>query len=180
MDVGIHVDERAGSVPREARGNALFDLRRRIDAGEVTIGVIGLGYVGLPLCCTIAEAGLRVAGFDVDAEKLEKLDRGESYIRTISAERVQGVLNRADVRELAESDVRHAFAPTSDMSRLADCDAILVCVPTPLTADREPDLSYVIQTAETIAEYLRPGQLIVLESTTYPGTTDEIVLPILE
>ncbi len=180
MDVGIHEGERAGSFPREARGNALFDLRRRIDAGELTIGVIGLGYVGLPLCCTIAEAGLRVAGFDVDAEKLEKLDRGESYIQTISSERVQGVLSRDDIRALAESDGRHAFVPTSDMSRLADCDAILICVPTPLTADREPDLSYVIQTAETIAEHLRPGQLVVLESTTYPGTTDEIVLPILE
>ncbi|MGH7802824.1 MAG: nucleotide sugar dehydrogenase [Candidatus Binatia bacterium] len=179
MGLGIH-EEAKESFPREIRGNALFDLRRRIDTGDVTIGVIGLGYVGLPLCCTIAEAGLRVAGFDVDAVKLEKLDRGESYIRTISDERVKNVVSREDIRKLASSDTRRAFVPTGDLSRLADCDAILVCVPTPLNGEREPDLSFVVLTAEKIAEHLRPGQLVVLESTTYPGTTDEIVLPILE
>ena len=129
-----------------------------------TVGVIGLGYVGLPLVLLFSESGFRVIGFDVDRRKTEALSRGESYIRHIGPERVAKVFNSGR----AEA--------TDDYDRLAECDAILICVPTPLGHHREPDLSYVRKTAEVIAARLRKGQLIVLESTTYPGTTREELL----
>ena len=134
---------------------------------RATVGVIGLGYVGLPLSLTMADAGKQVVGLDVDAAKVEALTRGESYIRHVSAEHIA-------------SRVGTKIRPTTDFAALESCDAILICVPTPLTEGREPDLSYVEGTARSIAEHLRPGQLVVLESTTYPGTTDEVVRPILE
>lgn len=149
--------------------NSLFESRR------ATIGVIGLGYVGLPLAATFAEGGFAVIGFDVDPVKIDKLLAGQSYIRHIPAARLSAVL-RAETPEPGGG----AFFPTTDFSLLSRCDGILICVPTPLSQHREPDLSYVVGTAETISPYLRPGQLIVLESTTYPGTTDEVVQPILE
>jgi UDP-N-acetyl-D-glucosamine dehydrogenase len=142
------------------------DLKQHLASGEATVGVIGLGYVGLPLGLTMAEAGKRVVGLDVDAAKVEKLGRGESYIRHIDSERI----GRSSAR----------FSATTDFAALRDCDAILICVPTPLTEGREPDLSYVSGTAEAIAPHLRRGHVVVLESTTYPGTTDEVVQPILE
>lgn len=149
-------------------------LVAKFAAGRGTIGVVGLGYVGLPLSATFAEGGFDVVGFDVDPGKVVALRSGESYIRHIPAERLQPLLVDAPTTR------GRSFFPTDDFDRLADCDAILICVPTPLTRNREPDLTFVEQTAAAIALRLRPGQLVVLESTTYPGTTDDVVRPILE
>jgi UDP-N-acetyl-D-glucosamine dehydrogenase len=135
---------------------------------QLKVGIIGCGYVGLPLGLRFAEAGHRVVGFDTDIDKVEKLNRGQSYIGHIPA---------AKIRQHVRS--KH-FSASNDFSRLAEMDAILICVPTPLDQRREPDLSYVEQTARSIQPHLQRGQLVVLESTTYPGTTEELVLPILE
>jgi len=135
---------------------------------QLRVGVIGCGYVGLPLGLRFAEAGHRVIGFDTDPAKVEKLNRGQTYIQHIPQNKIQ---------QFVQS--KH-FGATSDFSRLAEMDAILICVPTPLDQRREPDLSYVEQTAQAIRPHLQRGQLVVLESTTYPGTTEELVLPILE
>jgi len=133
-----------------------------------SIGIIGLGYVGLPLVIGFASRGCQVRGFDVDTEKVEMLMQGKSYIRHISGDEIQG---------LVESG---RFKATSDFSELAGVRTILVCVPTPLTEKMEPDLTFIVQTGETIAQHLTQGQLVVLESTTYPGTTEELLLPLLE
>lgn len=130
------------------------------------IGVVGLGYVGLPLAVAFGEAGHEVVGYDVDDERLALLGRGESDIEDVDPARLGVIAERLVV--------------TSEASELAACDAILICVPTPLAAEREPDLTYVRASAETIASILRPGQLVVLESTTYPGTTREELLPVFE
>jgi UDP-N-acetyl-D-glucosamine dehydrogenase len=143
-------------------------LRRRFVAREATIAVIGLGYVGLPLVGAILGSGFTVLGFDIDAEKLAQLNDGRSYIRHISDATVAG---------WRRSGRFHAVA---DFARLGEADAVLICVPTPLTRHREPDLTYIVGTTEAIAPQLRPGQLVVLESTTYPGTTREVMRPILE
>ncbi len=143
-------------------------LAAKIRSRDLLLGVIGLGYVGLPLSLTFLRKGVRVLGFDLDATKVEKLHRGEPYIRHIPS------------GELFAFVQEKRFAATSDFARLAEPDALLVCVPTPLTRNREPDLQYVEATARAIAGTLRPGQLIVLESTTYPGTTVEVLQPILE
>jgi UDP-N-acetyl-D-glucosamine dehydrogenase len=132
------------------------------------IGVIGLGYVGLPLVRAFAAKGFAVTGFDVDPDKVAKLSRGESYIRHIDS---------ATIRTLVDSG---RFQATVDFAALKDVDAVLICVPTPLTKQREPDMRFVVGTAETIAKHLKPGHLIVLESTTYPGTTRQVMKPILE
>ncbi len=142
-------------------------LRARIAARTATVGVIGLGYVGLPLAKAFSDAGFPVLGFDTDPAKVEKLRRGESYIGHIPAE-VVGAMRQ------------NAFEATDAFDRLAEADAVVICVPTPLTEAREPDLTFVSNSARAIAARLRPGQLIVLESTSYPGTTRETVLPILE
>ncbi len=128
------------------------------------IGVIGLGYVGLPLVLLFEEAGFPVVGFDVDQRKTEMLNRGETYIRHIPAGRIARAFSSERV------------SATTDFDRLGECDAVIICVPTPLGAHREPDLKYIRITAEEVAARLRPGQLIVLESTTYPGTTREELL----
>jgi UDP-N-acetyl-D-glucosamine dehydrogenase len=156
------------------------ELRLLLASERTTVGVIGLGYVGLPLGLTMAESGKRVVGLDVDAAKVDKLSRGESYIRHISSERIGRCLGRMSRREELPRAESAKLYPSTDFSSLSACDAILICVPTPLTEGREPDLSYVRGTAETIARHLRRGQLVVLESTTYPGTTDEVVRPILD
>ncbi|MBW9088318.1 nucleotide sugar dehydrogenase [Rhizobium wenxiniae] len=143
-------------------------LHAKITARTVKAGVVGLGYVGLPLAMAFARAGFTVTGFDIDPSKIEFIDRRESYIEAVPT----------DILKVECEEGR--FAATCDFARLAECDIIAICVPTPLTAHRDPDLSYVAKTAEAIAKTLRPGQLIVLESTTYPGTTDEVVKPILE
>jgi len=132
------------------------------------VGIIGQGYVGLPLGLVFFEAGLRVVGFDVDPKKVQAIERGESYIKHIGPERV------------ATASRSGRYAATSDFGRLVECDAILICVPTPLGAHREPDNSYIHSTGREIAKRLRKGQLVVLESTTYPGTTNDELRPILE
>lgn len=143
-------------------------LRTAIANKTARVGVIGLGYVGLPLVHAFIQAGFRTMGFDVDDTKVQRLLKGESYIKHFPGEWITQCI-RED-----------AFVPTADMARLSEADALLICVPTPLNETRDPDLSYVASTAEQIAARLRPGQLVVLESTTYPGTTRDIVLPILE
>jgi UDP-N-acetyl-D-glucosamine dehydrogenase len=144
------------------------ELLERLRAKTALIGVIGLGYVGLPLCLTLAEAGVKVLGFDIDPEKPKAIAEGRTYLKQFPGERIAAV------------SLPGTFSATSDMDRLAEPDAILICVPTPLTKHLEPDLSFVTRTAEEIAARLRPGQLVVLESTTYPGTTHEVLRPILE
>ncbi len=134
----------------------------------IKIGIIGCGYVGLPLALRFSDVGQRVTGFDLDKSKVDKLNAGQSYIQHIPAEKI---------RQHVEAK---RFDATTDFSRLREMDAVLICVPTPLDERREPDLSYVANTARAIAPHLQPHQLIVLESTTYPGTTEELVLPILE
>jgi UDP-N-acetyl-D-glucosamine dehydrogenase len=145
-----------------------MDLAQKIRGREASVGVIGLGYVGLPRALTSAEAGFSVTGFDIDAGKATALNAGQSYIRHIAAEAVQ----RA--RESGR------FVASADFTELNRMDVILVCVPTPLSPQREPDMTFVTMTAEQIAAQLRSGQLVIFESTTYPGTTTDLVRPILE
>src|SRR6476661_3932566 len=135
---------------------------------QLKVAIIGCGYVGLPLALRFAEAGHKVTGFDTDPNKVSMLNAGKSYIEHIPQTKIQQFVNS-----------RH-FGATTDFTRLKDADAIIICVPTPLDERREPDLSYVEQTAISIQPHLQKGQLVVLESTTYPGTTEELVLPILE
>lgn len=141
---------------------------KKIDAKEAVVGIVGLGYVGLPLMLCFAEKGFRVVGLDVDSRKTDDLMLGKSYIKHIPAERI---------RKAVDSGLVTA---TVDYGEAKTCDAILICVPTPLSKNREPDLSYIVATCEAITPHLRRGQLIVLESTTYPGTTEEVVVPLLE
>ena len=150
-------------IETEADGHGL--LLEKIRSRAARVGVIGLGYVGLPLVFEFSRAGFSVTGFDLDPEKIALLEKGKSYIKHISEEKIKGL---------------ESFIPTLDFSRLSGMDCIIACVPTPLNANREPDMTYVFSTAESIAKYLRPGQLVVLESTTYPGTTDQDMRAILE
>jgi UDP-N-acetyl-D-glucosamine dehydrogenase len=144
------------------------ELASRIELRTARIAVVGLGYVGLPLAETFAWGGYPVLGFDIDENKVAKLQRGESYIGHICPERVS---------ELVGSG---RFDATSDPGRFVEADAIVICVPTPLGEAREPDLSYITRTAEMLRPHLRQGQLVILESTTYPGTTEDVLRPILE
>ena len=143
-------------------------LLKKIESKEARVGVIGLGYVGLPLVKTFLQKGFRVTGFDIDQKKVDMLNRGKSYIRHISAAELKDFLGRK------------RFKASADFRGLRDVDAILICVPTPLDGHGSPDLSYVLNSTITVAEHIRKGQLVILESTTYPGTTDDEMLPILE
>jgi UDP-N-acetyl-D-glucosamine dehydrogenase len=143
-------------------------LETRIENKDAAVGIIGLGYVGLPLVKTFLNVGFHVIGFDVDEKKVNLLNRNKSYIKHITAEDLRPYLREKK------------FRATSDFETLGQVDVILICVPTPLDAHRNPDLSFVLNTTETIARHLRKGQLVVLESTTYPGTTEEEMLPLLE
>ncbi|WP_346795863.1 nucleotide sugar dehydrogenase [Halomonas sp. Bachu 37] len=145
----------------------LQGLIKRIESKEALIGIIGLGYVGLPLALRYSKAGFVVLGFDVDKEKIRNLNSGGSYIEHVTAARV-------------DQAIKKGFKATSDFKDIAACDAVVLCVPTPLNKYREPDISYVIKTAEAIQPYLKSGQVVSLESTTYPGTTEEEVLPRIE
>jgi UDP-N-acetyl-D-glucosamine dehydrogenase len=156
------------SVPQGISREGVRSLLQGFTSRSATIGIIGLGYVGIPLALTAIKAGYRVIGFDIDTARTEQLNRGESIIKHIAA---------ADIADAVQSK---RFEATADFARLHEPDAILICVPTPLTKYREPDLSFVEQTSKVIAKTLRAGQLIVLESTTYPGTTTDVVRPILE
>ena len=138
------------------------------EASVEKVGVIGLGYVGIPLLMAVAESSGTGLGFDILQHRVDSINNGKSYLKTIQDNEIKAHVETG------------RFSATSDFSRLAECDAILICVPTPLNKHREPDLSYVVSSTETIAKYLRKGQLVVLESTTYPGTTDQLIKPILE
>ena len=146
----------------------MLNLDKKLDDKSAIIGVVGLGYVGLPLAVAFAEAGFKVIGFDMQPTKVDSVNKGESYVSDV------------DDRSLSQVVARNLLGATIDQSRLKEVDAICICVPTPLTKTREPDLSYIIHESEEISRYLQRGQLVVLESTTYPGTTREVILPILE
>lgn len=147
----------------------MFDeLSEKISSKSIRAGVIGLGYVGLPLAVEFAKTGVAVVGFDVDREKIDSILRGESYISDVDSEAVSRVVSDG------------TLVATTDFSQLAAVDTINICVPTPLRKTKDPDLSYVIKAVEQIAAYLRPGQVVILESTTYPGTVTEVVQPRLE
>ena len=143
-------------------------LQRRLENRTAIVGVIGLGYIGLPLAVTVAKRGLTTIGFDVDRKKMEQLDQGISYIEAVDAATLKHVSGN------------NRLSWTTDFRRLSTCDVIVICVPTPLTRHREPDLRFVTQTAKEIAGHLSAGTLVVLESTTFPGTTAEVLTPILE
>jgi UDP-N-acetyl-D-glucosamine dehydrogenase len=157
-----------GTSERTPVAAQVADLTARIADRRASVGIIGLGYVGLPLAQAISGRGFKVLGFDVDDAKVEALNSGRSYIKHIPA---------AAIAQLVGAG---RFEASADFARLAEADAILICVPTPLSRHREPDLSFVVRTTEAIARHLRPGQLVVLESTSYPGTTTEVMRPILE
>jgi len=155
-------------MPQTSALQAAETLRSRILARTARTGVVGLGYVGLPLAVEFARAGFHTVGIDLDAAKVASLSRGESYIPDVPS---------ADVRACRDAGTLTA---TSDPAVVASLDTINICVPTPLRKTKDPDLSFVVSAVETIAAHLRPGHLVILESTTYPGTTDEVVKPILE
>lgn len=145
-----------------------MNLLKNIDNCSAKVGIIGLGYVGLPLVIRFCEEGFNVLGFDIDAEKVNRISKGDSYIKHIPSKIIKAFLTKK------------IFSATTNMSRLKEMDVIIVCVPTPLTDKREPDMQYVENTAKEISKYLRKGQLISLESTTYPGTTEELLLPLFQ
>jgi UDP-N-acetyl-D-glucosamine dehydrogenase len=147
--------------------DAIAELTRKIESRQAQIGIVGMGYVGLPLALLFSDARFRVTGFDIDSRKVEALNQGGSYIVRIPATEIQ----------LAREN---GFNATSDYARIADMDIVIICVPTPLNEYHEPDLSYITGTVKSIAPQVHEGQLIILESTTYPGTTEEIVIPLLE
>jgi UDP-N-acetyl-D-glucosamine dehydrogenase len=156
-------------TPAAVKKNTLAEqLRQRIDNHTARVCVVGMGYVGLPLAETFAWGGYPVTGFDIDADKVAKLNRGQSYIGHICSGRVA---------EMVQSG---RFEATTEAEAFRAADAVVICVPTPLTETREPDLSYIVATGKALQPHLRPGQLVVLESTTYPGTTEDLLRPILE
>jgi UDP-N-acetyl-D-glucosamine dehydrogenase len=145
-----------------------MQLKDKILNKTAHIGIIGLGYVGLPLGLAFAAKGFQVLGFDLDERKIKFLEKGKSYIKHISEAKINEAVSKGK------------FKATTDFSKLPTVDAIIICVPTPLDEHREPDMSFVLNTAKTVAKYLRKGQLVTLESTTYPGTTDELLQPLFE
>jgi UDP-N-acetyl-D-glucosamine dehydrogenase len=155
------------SAPNQAAGQPYDRLKNKIQQRQARIGIIGLGYVGLPLALLFSEQKFAVTGFDIDQRKVDTIAKGESYIFRISAEEIRKAKAQG-------------FSATSEYARLVDMDAVIICVPTPLNQYHEPDLSFITDTTHAIAPHLQAGQLVVLESTTYPGTTEEVMLPILE
>jgi UDP-N-acetyl-D-glucosamine dehydrogenase len=155
------------SAPSSSSPTLFSELKAKIDQKRARVAIIGLGYVGLPLALLYSEQGVPVTGFDVDPRKVSTLDQGGSYIVRIPATEIQAAKGRG-------------FSATANYAQLEQMDAVIICVPTPLNAYHEPDLSYITGTAESIAPHLRAGQLVILESTTYPGTTEEVLIPILE
>lgn len=148
--------------------NYMDELLKKINSKTAKVGIIGLGYVGLPLALEFSLKGFKTIGFDIDSKKIPLLNSGKSYIKHISEEKVLQAVRSKN------------FSATTDFSKLTEVDVIIICVPTPLTEHREPDMTYIVDTAKMIQKYLRRGQLITLESTTYPGTTDEVLLPLFE
>jgi UDP-N-acetyl-D-glucosamine dehydrogenase len=168
MTTRLDTEKAAGEALATGDLSHFEGLRQRIEARTANVGIIGLGYVGLPLARAFAGAGFSVHGFDVDQNKIDQLNRGESYLKQIPGD---WILERKKAGK---------FNATSDFRSLRQMHAIIICVPTPISRNREPDLSYIEKTAHEIRQYLDRGQLIVLESTTFPGTTEEVVQPILE
>lgn len=154
-------------APASLRAFELELLQLKMADRTAAIGIVGLGYVGLPLALLLTDAGFPVTGFDIDDQKVDKLSRGESYIYRVPSTEIQ----LARMKQ---------FRATTDYSLIADMQAVIICVPTPLDEQREPDLSYITNTAQAITPHLQPNQLVVLESTSYPGTTEEVLVPILE
>src|SRR4029077_9436581 len=150
-----------------ASTNSVSELKTKIERRQTRVAIIGLGYVGLPLALLYTAQKVRVTGFDIDQRKVATLAQGGSYIVRILPSEIQQARSQG-------------FEATSDYTRLGEMDAIIICVPTPLNEYHEPDLSYITDTAKALAPHLRAGQLVVLESTTYPGTTEEVMVPILE
>jgi UDP-N-acetyl-D-glucosamine dehydrogenase len=150
-----------------ATTNSVSELKTKIETRQARVAIIGLGYVGLPLALLYSDQKVRVTGFDIDQRKVKTLSEGGSYIVRILPSEIQQARSQG-------------FEATADYARLTEMDAIIICVPTPLDERREPDLSYVENTGLSIYPHLQKGQLVVLESTTYPGTTEELLLPILE
>lgn len=146
----------------------MSDFMEKVKSDKFVVGILGLGYVGLPLAREFATAGVKVQGFDIDPDKTKKLNAGKSIIKGIANSTIKGMVDSGK------------FKATTDMSKIKKVNAVLICVPTPLTENREPDMTYVEKSCETISKYLQPGQLIILESTTYPGTTRDLMAPILE
>ncbi|HOK05106.1 MAG TPA: nucleotide sugar dehydrogenase [Victivallales bacterium] len=144
------------------------EILRKISDRKIKVGIVGLGYVGLPLAGEFVKAGFTTIGFDIDPEKVKLLGKSQSYIKHIPSENIKSMNSTG------------LFSCTTDFSKSSECDAIIICVPTPLTHHKEPDMSYIISTAQSLAPYVRKGQLFSLESTTYPGTTKEVLKPILE
>ncbi|MCA1825543.1 MAG: nucleotide sugar dehydrogenase [Myxococcales bacterium] len=144
-------------------------LLDKILAREAVVGICGLGYVGLPLALTFGEKGFPVIGFDIDRRKIEAIEKGESYIKHIASDRIARATR-----------LEKPFSATMDFRKASQADALIMCVPTPLNANREPDMTYIENTAKAIGPYVRPGQIVILESSTYPGTTEEVVKPIVE
>jgi UDP-N-acetyl-D-glucosamine dehydrogenase len=138
-------------------------LLRKIKEHEAIVAIVGLGYVGLPLAVAFAERGFTVVGIDVDPRKVDSLNCGDSYVQDIPSGRLRGILPR--------------FSATTSYAALEQCDAVIICVPTPLNKTRDPDVRFLIAAGESISQYIHPGMLVVLESTTYPGTTEELLLP---
>ena len=143
----------------------MSDLVKRIEDKEIHLAIIGLGYVGLPLAVEFAEAGIRTTGIDLDVQKVEQVNAGHSYVQDVPAQRV------------AHAVSRHRLRASADFAALRDADCVCICVPTPLSKTKDPDISYIVSACEQIARYFHPGMLVVLESTTYPGTTTEVILP---
>src|SRR5450755_3372298 len=154
-------------TPSSAADTTLDQLKNKIQLRQARVGVIGLGYVGLPLALLYSEQKFQVTGFDIDSRKVDTLAKGGSYIYRIAPEEIQ-------------SAKAQGFTATADYTQLTAMDAIIICVPTPLNEYHEPDLSFITDTTHSIAPHLRAGHLVVLESTTYPGTTEEVMIPILE
>ena len=146
----------------------LQDLRKKIESHQATVGVVGLGYVGMPLAVEFAEAGFHVVGIDVDATKVASINRGESYIQDVPTSVLNPLVKAGKIKA------------TADFAAVAELDTINICVPTPLRKTKDPDMSYIVNACQDIAKYMHPGMLLILESTTYPGTTDELMLPMFE
>jgi len=146
----------------------MLKLEQKLNNKSAKIGVVGLGYVGLPLALAFAESGFKVLGFDIQHRRVDAINQGESYIADVASERLKAVVSNKFLKT------------TTEQGKLREVDVICICVPTPLTKTKDPDLSHVIHESREISKHLQPGQLVVLESTTYPGTTRQVVLPILE
>lgn len=155
------------------------ELMGKIETREAVVSVIGLGYVGLPLAVIFAEAGFRVIALDLDKEKVEAINRGDSYIQDVSSESLRGLISGSKWTSPPTSDEGKIWA-TTDYDALEDADAVIVCVPTPLSKTRDPDVSHIVSAANEISKRLHKGMIVVLESTTYPGTTEEVILPTLQ